>query len=191
VLQKRNRSLQQSHTQNSRTVQPSIFRSHFHPPLSHGESQPLTKEILIRINSALVSACFVFCLSRLCKDPCLCPWKLAESRRRNVRLARCPQRPSDQNPSCCCTRLRALSLMHKPFPNLAVLRAGAVLGSSFLRSMACGLTSLAYLYLILFLPGSILQGYCNKKTLFSNPCRCASQYRSTCRLEWACFRWCN
>jgi hypothetical protein len=101
-------------------------------------------------HSALVSACFVFCLSRLCKDPCLCPWKLAESRRRNVRLARCPQRPSDQNPSCCCTRLRALSLMHKPFPNVAMLRAVRCWGLAWI---ACGLTSLAYLYLIPYSQG--------------------------------------
>jgi hypothetical protein len=143
--------------------------------------------ILFRINSALVSACFVFCLLRLCKDPCTGltgPWELAESRRRNVRL---PQRPygSDQNPSATCTRLRALSLMHKAVPQPRCAACSAVLGSS----LDCVWPDVARLLVPLYRTrrGSILQGYCNKKTLFSNPCRCASQYRSTCLLEWAFF----
>lgn len=67
---------------------------------------------------------------------------------------------------------RALSLMHAgPFPNLAALRC-AVLGFSsdgvwpdVARPLS---TPCSGNVLLLYLQGSILQGYCNKKTLLSN-----------------------
>jgi hypothetical protein len=140
-------------------------------------------------HSALVSACFVF-------------WLFASVQRSLPMPLEACRKPKAKRPSRALPpatiRPESFVLLHEiaraesdaqavPQPRYAA--CSAVLGSS-LDCVWPDVARLLVPYTVLAgVP--ILQGYCNKKTLFSNPCRCASQYRSTCRLEWAFSSWCT